>query len=441
MKTTREIQPGKASSVRLRILAILVVMSFIAYFLRTNLSFSAPEMKADLGLTEIQWGYLLAAFAAGYAIFQFPGGILGDRFGPRRVLTAIAIMWGVLTAVTGLVPGSDNFSVVIVIGSLMLVRFLVGVTHAPVFPVINTSVVRWFPPGGWGLPLGLSSTGVTLGGAAAAIAIPYLVGQFGWRVTFVLISPLGLLVALLWWWYSRDNPADHPGVDEEEAEFILAGRRELSGAGAGKAQTASKGQPGWLSVLKNRDVLLLTLSYSSMNFVFYIVFNWFFYYLVEVRGFSATDAGFVASAQWVAGAAGAALGGWFCDLLCKRLGLRWGCRWPVIIGMSASAALLLVGALHPAPSIAVAAMVMLFFFNQLNEGPYWATSIAVGGKHAGTAGGVMNTGANAMGIINALLVPLLAQAFGWTFAIASGAAFALLGIVFMLLVRADRTID
>jgi ACS family glucarate transporter-like MFS transporter len=350
-------------------------------------------------------------------------------------------MWGVLTAVTGLVPGSDNFSVVIVIGSLMLVRFLVGVTHAPVFPVINTSVVRWFPPGGWGLPLGLSSTGVTLGGAAAAIAIPYLVGQFGWRVTFVLISPLGLLVALLWWWYSRDNPADHPGVDEEEAEFILAGRRELSGAGAGKAQTASKGQPGWLSVLKNRDVLLLTLSYSSMNFVFYIVFNWFFYYLVEVRGFSATDAGFVASAQWVAGAAGAALGGWFCDLLCKRLGLRWGCRWPVIIGMSASAALLLVGALHPAPSIAVAAMVMLFFFNQLNEGPYWATSIAVGGKHAGTAGGVMNTGANAMGIINALLVPLLAQAFGWTFAIASGAAFALLGIVFMLLVRADRTID
>ena len=109
--------------------------------------------------------------------------------------------------------------------------------------------------------------------------------------------------------------------------------------------------------------------------------------------------------------------------------------------MSVSAVLLLVGALHPAPAIAVSAMVLLFFFNQLNEGPYWATSIAVGGRHAGAAGGVMNTGANVMGVINALLVPFLASAFGWTTAIASGAFFALLGLGFMLLVRADKPIE
>jgi hypothetical protein len=89
----------------------------------------------------------------------------------------------------------------------------------------------------------------------------------------------------------------------------------------------------------------------------------------------------------------------------------------------------------------VSALVLCFFFNQLNEGPYWASSIAVGGRHAGAAGGVMNTGANVMGIINAILVPFLAQAYGWTFAIASGAIFAVLGIVFMLLVRADQTVD
>jgi len=113
----------------------------------------------------------------------------------------------------------------------------------------------------------------------------------------------------------------------------------------------------------------------------------------------------------------------------------------VIIGMSMSAVLLLIGALHPAPYIAVTAMVLLFFFNQMNEGPYWASSVAVGGKHAGSAGGVMNTGANVMGVVNALLVPFFAQAFGWTFAIASGAVFALIGVGFMLLVRADQTVD
>ena len=262
--------------------------------------------------------------------------------------------------------------------------------------------------------------------------------QLGWRVTFLCVAPLGLLTAVLWWWYSRDEPSSHPAINEAEIDLIRKGR-EIK-AIPGEAPVEASGSD-WLRVLKNRDVLFLMLSYSSMNFVFYIVFNWFFYYLVEVRQFSATDAGFVASAQWIAGAAGAALGGWLCDRMCKGLGLRWGCRWPVIIGMTVSAILLLVGALHPHAYVAVSAMVLLFFFNQLNEGPYWATSIAVGGRHAGAAGGVMNTGANVMGIINALLVPFFAHAFGWTFAIASGAIFAMMGVAFMLLVRADKAID
>jgi ACS family glucarate transporter-like MFS transporter len=315
------------------------------------------------------------------------------------------------------------------------------VTHAPAFPVVNSSVVRWFPPGRWALPQGLSSTGLTLGGAAGAIAVPLMIGQFGWRTAFVVLAPLGLLVAWLWWWYSRDDPARHPGVNEAEIEFIDGGRSRSGMSPAQAGPPAADEQGMWLKVLRNRDVLLLTLSYSSMNFVFYIVFNWFYYYLVEVRAFSATDAGFVTSAQWIAGAAGATLGGWLCDRMCSRLGLRWGCRWPVIIGMGLSVVLLLVGAFHPNAIVAVTAMVLLFFFNQINEGPYWAASIAVGGRHAGAAGGVMNTGANAMGIINSLLVPWLAYAFGWTAAIASAAVFALLGIAFMLLVRADRPIE
>ena len=395
-------------------------------------------MMKDLGLDEVQWGWVLAAFTAGYALFQFPGGILGDRFGPRRVLTAIAVLWAVLTVVTSLVPGPEAASTGLIIGVLFLVRFLVGAVHAPIFPVMNASIVRWFPVGGWALPSGLSSTGLTLGGAAAAIVLPLVIIQLGWRVAFLCVAPLGLLTAVLWWWYSRDEPSSHPAINEAEIELIRKGRDLQAMPGEAPVEAS---RSDWLRVLKNRDVLFLTLSYSSMNFVFYIVFNWFFYYLVEVREFSATDAGFVASAQWIAGAAGAALGGWLCDRMCRGLGLRWGCRWPVIIGMTVSAVLLLVGALHPNAYVAVSAMVLLFFFNQLNEGPYWATSIAVGGRHAGAAGGVMNTGANVMGIINALLVPFFAHAFGWTFAIASGAIFAMIGVAFMLLVRADKTVD
>ncbi len=431
MNTTQITSSRKPTSIRWRILAILALASFISYVLRTNLSFAAPSMIADLGLTEIQWGWILAAFTAGYAIFQFPGGILGDKFGPRRVLTWIAVLWAVLTVVTSLVPGKETGSAVMIIGSLFAVRFLVGAAHAPIFPVMNASIARW-------LPLGLSSTGLTLGAAAAAIAVPLMITQFGWRIAFLFIAPLGVLTAVLWWWYSRDNPADQPAVNHEEIKLIKAGRDDLHVTGE---DDKAGGQPDWLRVLKNRDILLLTLSYSCMNFVFYIVFNWFFYYLVEIKQFSMTDAGFVTSAQWIGGAAGAAIGGWLCDRMCRHFGLRWGCRWPVIIGMSTSALLLLAGAFHPSPAVAVSALVLCFFFNQLNEGPYWASSVAVGGRHAGAAGGVMNTGANVMGVINALLVPFFAQAFGWTFAIASGAIFAMIGVAFMLLVRADHTVD
>jgi len=276
---------NKATSIRWRILGILVFASFVSYVLRSNISIAAPAMIADLGLTEIQWGWILAAFTAGYAAFQFPGGILGDRFGPRKMLAAIAILWGVLTIATSLVPGQGAVSTTLIIVSLMLVRFLVGAVHAPIFPVMNVSFMRWFPVGGWAFPTGLSSTGLTLGFAASAPVLAWMITQYGWRLSFVMLAPFGFLVAALWWWYARDRPADHRAVNQAEVELILANRSP--GLGDDDAP------PAWWRVLKNRDVVLLTLSYSCMNFVFYEVFNWFFYYLVEIKQFSIQQAALV----------------------------------------------------------------------------------------------------------------------------------------------------
>ncbi|MGI9235650.1 MAG: MFS transporter [Woeseiaceae bacterium] len=420
----------KPSNVRWLVFAILAFASFISYVLRANISIAAPTMIEELKLSEIEWGWVLAAFTAGYAIFQFPGGIFGDKAGARRAVTIVAVLWAILTIVTALVPGPEQASAGLVIVSLMLVRFLVGAVHAPIFPSQNVAISQWFPVGGWALPLGLSSTGLTLGFAASAPILAWLIIQFGWRVAFMILAPLGFIVAGLWWWYSRDDPAEHASVNEAELQLIKANRSLPT--------SESESSPGWLRVLKNRNVLLLMLSYSCMNFVFYEVFNWFYYYLVEVRQFSAQDASYVTSTQWIAGAAGAAIGGWICDRLCNRIGLKWGCRWPIIVGMTLSALLLVGGAYYSNPMISVAMLALCFFFNQMTEGTYWATSIAIGGEHAGAAGGVMNTGANIMGVANALLVPWFADAFGWTIAIASGAGFALLGAVLLLFVRADQ---
>ena len=423
----------KPSNVRWRILAVLVFVSFVSYLLRGNLSIAGPAMVADLGLDEIQWGWVMAAFPLGYALFQFPGGCWGDRRGPRLTLTLITIAWGVLIVVTSLVPGPDVASIAVVIGSLLTIQFIVGLSHAPVYPITVCAVERWFPVGGWSLPNGLSSSGLTLGLAATASLLPWLIGQYGWRTAFLFLAPVPLSAAALWWWYARNHPAEHPAVNAAELALVASNvPRTPCGEG---------GVPAWRRVLKNRDALLATFSYSAMNYVFYVVFSWGYYYMVTERGLGAQEAGFLTSAQWAAGAAGAFAGGWAGDWLCHRVGLRWGCRWPVLIGCIGSAVLILGVALHPNAYVAAAMLGCCFFFNQFTEGAFAANGSAIGGRHAGAVYGLMNTGANFMGFVNALLLSGVAAIFGWKAAMTTGAGFAVLSAVLIVLADASRQMD
>jgi ACS family glucarate transporter-like MFS transporter len=417
--------------VRWVILALLFMASFVAYVLRTNMSIAGESIMTDLGLSRIQFGVVLSAFAWGYAIFQFPGGIFGDLVGCRRALTVIAVLWGGLTLVTGLVPGMTLASTAFILTTLVVLRFLVGVVQAPLFPVTcGGTIGNWFPVSGWAFPNGLTSTGLTLGAAATAPLIAWLMETLGWRWSFIVTAPLAFLIAGFWWWYARDNPADHPRVSKKELDLINANRPW--------PKPAIKDKTAWKRVLKNRDILLLTASYFCMNYVFYIFFNWFFIYLVDVREFAIMEGGYFAAAPWIVGAIAASIGGLWCDRLCKRIGFRWGCRIPGIVGLSLVAGLLFLGAKAENPYLAVVFLSLSFGCTQLTEGAYWAAAISVSGKHASAAAGVMNTGGNVVGGIGALLVPITAEAFGWVPALATGSVFAMIGVVLWLFVRAEK---
>jgi ACS family glucarate transporter-like MFS transporter len=422
---------NRKTNVRWTILALLFAASFVAYALRTNLSIAGISMMTDLGLSKIQLGIVLSAFAWGYAIFQFPGGVFGDIVGSRKALAWIAVSWGVLTLLTGLVPDTQLANTSVILATLIGLRFLMGAVQAPLFPVTGGGTVsHWFPVSGWALPNGLMSTGLTLGAAATAPWIAWMMETIGWRESFFSAAPSAFLIAGVWWWYARDNPADHPAVGKEELDRINADRPPPPPPAEEKA--------AWKLVLKNRDLLLLTASYFCMNYVFYIFFNWFFFYLVEVREFEILESGTIAAAPWMAGAVGATAGGLLCDRLSKRIGPRWGCRLPGIVGLSLVAGLLYLGATARDPYLAVVLLSLCFGCTQLTEGAYWAAAISISGKHASAGTGVMNTGGNAVGGIGALLVPITAEAFGWVAALATGSVFALAGVALWLFVRADK---
>ena len=422
---------GPATFVRWRILALLVFASFTSYVLRYNVSAAGPAMISDLGLTEQQFGWILAAFTAGYALFQFPGGLLVVAVGARRILTIIMILWSALTLALCLVPDVNSLGLGATLALLIGLRFLTGVAHAPVYPLSGGVVERWFPVGSWALPSGLSSTGLTLGSAACAPLVAWLISQYGWRIAFGVIAPIGFVGAALWWWYSRDVPKDHPAVNEAELAIIDSVRPVAT-------EVAEK--PAWRRVLTNRDALLLMASYFCMNYVFYQMFNWVIYYLVTIRQFDPQQAGSLTSLQWIAAAIGATLGGLICDWLTRRWGIRRGCQVPAIGGLLLSATFLVLGALSGSPLIAVGALALCFLFNQLTEAAYWSAAMGVGGRHAASSCGVMNTGGNVAGFVNALLVPLIAGTLGWTAALGSGAVFALIGAMIWLWIRPDRAI-
>jgi ACS family glucarate transporter-like MFS transporter len=418
--------PGR-SGIRWYILALLFAASFVAYLLRTNMSIAGERIMAESGITQTQFGWVLAAFAWGYALFQFAGGVLGDRIGGRKALTVIAILWGVLTLAVGLVPALSPMSLLVV---LVLIRFLLGAANAPLYPVTSGGTTcNWFPVAGWALPNGLTNAGLTLGSAAAGPLIAWLVVSGGWRFAFLVTAPLAFILAAVWWWYARDTPADHHAVRQEELALIDSGRSQVDCGAI---------EPGaWKAVLRNRNVLLLTASYFCSNYVFYFFFNWLFIYLVESRQMKTLEGGWYASLPWIIGALGAAAGGYFCDWLCKRRGMTIGCRWPAMLGLAIAAVMILAAAQATAPIVAVAFLSICLFGQQLTEGAFWSATISVSGRQASAACGVLNTGGNVVGGVGALMVPVMVSHLGWPAALGSASVFALVAALLWIPIRAE----
>ncbi|MFT5501161.1 MAG: ACS family glucarate transporter-like MFS transporter [Woeseiaceae bacterium] len=414
------------------VLAIIIVASSVSYMLRINVSILGDAMIRDLGMNAYQLGIVLSAFAAGYTIFQFPGGIIGDKFGPRLTITTIAVAWTLLTVVTAVIPGTEFWSVGLIVAALVATRFLVGLSHGPFFPVtIGGTIARWFPVKQWGIANGLIVAGLTLGGAAAGPIIVWLMESYGWRGAMLLTAPTGLIIAFIYFRYVTDNPADHARMTATELELINSDRPRGE-------EGSEKG--AWKAALKNRNVLLLTISYFCMNYVFYLFFNWFFFYLVNVKQFSAADAALFVTAQWILGAAGGLVGGFTCDGLVRRFGISRGPRILAMTGLILSALFLYVGATSDSTVIAVVMLCAAFGCTQITDTPYWVAIMSMSGRHAPVATGILNTGGNVPGVIGAMSVPFLADVLGWPVAMASGSVFAVVGALLWLFVKADKPV-
>lgn len=410
----------------------LFVLSAVSFLDRVNISVAGSSIAAEYHLSHIQLGWVFSAFLLGYALFQTPGGWLADRLGPRLVLTAGVIWWGIFTALTAAVsptiPGAILFFV--------LVRFLLGAGEAIIFPASNQFVSRWIPTQERGLANGLIFAGVGAGAGSAPAFVTYIMVHYGWRWSFWLSALIGLLVGAIWYLAARDTPEGHPSVSQSELAHIQSGCTAQSPPDP----TTPRSQVSWSTILRSVDVWAVTLSYFCFGYVAWIYFSWFYIYLAKVRGLDLKASAFYSTFPPLAMVASSLLGGVINDRITKTHGKRAGRCGIAAFALFLAAVLLILGS--RAESVRLAGLVLSAGAGALylSQSSYWSVTADVAGSRAGSASGFMNMGAQLGGAVTASLTPVIAAKLGWNASFLAAALLSALGAVAWFFVNPNRSL-
>ena len=416
--SSAELRPTR---VRHLVLALTVAAYMITYMDRVVISSAVPLIRKEFGFDMVTIGWILASFRWGYALFQIPGGWLGDWIGPRRALSMIVAWWSLFTSFTALA-----WSAV----SMAAFRFLFGMGESGAFPIATRSLSRWMLPAERGFAQGITHAGSRLGAALTPPLVVWLMVHYGWRAPFFVFGSMGIVWVAVWFFWYRDTPEEHTQPNAAEKRLIAEA--------SGRARIGLSRHVPWAKILSSRALWMLSLTYFCYAYCISVYLDWFPTYLKEHRGFSLAQMGFFASLPLLAGTAGDLLGGWASDLILRRTGkLNLARRSVAISGYMLAAAAILPAALTANAGICIWFSCLAVFGVELTVGVSWALPLDIGGDYAGTTSSVMNMCGNIGGAISPALLAYLVKGYGWEvpFLVASGLC-ALAGILFL---RVDAT--
>lgn len=401
--------------VRWSILGCLFGFSLFGYMQRNGIAIAAEPMMQDLGLDQVALGWLLTVFLAGYTIFQIPGGVLGEYWGPRRSLTWMGAASLLATGATAMTPRFAGAAAVL--ATLIAARLLLGAAQGGLFPVATGAIKNWLPLRNWGVAQGFLITGAWLGSAITPPIVSALLLSFGWRLALAVVCIPSLLLLVFWQYDARDRPSEHPAVGAAELADLAEN--------AGMAQEERVSLARILHVLVDRQVLLITASYFFMNYVFYLVTFWSFLYLRQERHLATLESGWLAGLPFLTAAVASAAGGQMSDSLIRRLGARWGMRILPLIALPCAGLFLWLTGAADTTSLAVAALCLAFGWCELIEGPYWSATMRLAPADAMAATAVLNTGGNLGGVVATPAIAALSAHHQWRAIFALGASTSL----------------
>jgi MFS transporter, ACS family, glucarate transporter len=376
------------------VIVFAVTLAILAYIDRVCISMAAPHISRDLGFDREQMGRIFSAFAIAYALFEIPGGWLGDWMGPRRVLLRIVIWWSTFTALTG---AMWNF------WSMWVTRFLFGAGEAGCFPNLTKSFTTWLPANERVRAQGIMWSFARWGGAFTPPLVIFVFSFMSWRWAFVMFGGLGLFWAIPFYLWYRDNPRDHRSVNSGELALLKDADKTASG----------HGDVPWGKLIASRSVWLLWVQYFCLSFPWYFFITWLPTYLQEGRGLSEGESAKYAIFPLLFGG----FGSLFCGLISAKMenlvgSVRLSRRLLACSGFLGAGLFLILSINTGNVFWAMIAMGMASFCNDLVMPGAWGACMDVGGKYAGTLAGSMNMMGNMAGFVAPWLGGYLVDRYG-----------------------------
>jgi sugar phosphate permease len=410
----------RPTRVRYIVLAFTVAVYMITYMDRVVISNAAPVIQKEFGFSLITMGWILASFRWAYALFQIPGGWLGDRIGPRRALAIIVIWWSAFTSLTAFAWSA---------ASMIVVRFLFGIGEAGAFPIATRSLSRWMLPGERGFAQGITHAGSRLGAAMTPPLVVWIITRYNWRAAFVTFGIMGVVWAVAWLFYYRDVPDEHAGTNLAE--------RDLIRTATGGAQRLVGASVPWRKILASSGLWYLGYNYCLATYL-----DWFPTYLHQYRGYDLKRMGFYASLPLLAGTVGDLAGGWFSDVLLRRTSnVKRSRRVVAVGGFLLAAAGIIPATLTTDPQTCVAWSCIAFFGLEITVGVSWAIPLDIGGDCAGSVSSVMNMCGNIGGAISPAALAYLVKAYGWNVPFLVASMLCAIGALLYGKIDASRRIE
>ena len=421
--------------VRWQILAMLATVMVVTALGRLNLSIAAKFMQDEFKFTTETMGWILGAFAFGYALFQIPCGWAGDRYGPRVTLTVALLGWGVCTILMAIISSLRWTVPLHFAWSLAAIRLFTGAGEAASYPNATKVVAWWTPARERGLGSSLLLGGVGAGGVIAPLLFTGVIARWGWRWSFVLTGGVAAAVAMVWYLFSTNHPQEHPRVNSGELSILTSSRL------TGREHTLSLQGTPWRRIFSSSAVWALLLSYFCHGYTPYIYYTWFFIYLTKVRGIPIAKGAFWGTTPFLTMTLMALAGGWLSDKAVARWGRRRGRQSMACLGMISSAILVVAGS-HAAGTVsAILLLAGAAGFGSFAAPSWWASCIDMTPNYAGSLSGIMNTCANIAGGLSPVVTAHIATRFGWSQALDFAAMVNVAAAVIWLFVKADANLE